>query len=83
MLDSFLIVLVQAGISVIVGVMAIFYRKRLTREFTAKFIQVYGNFFNSKKVFTSKFFNDYLEVGFVVFGICALIFAFFNIVRSI
>ena len=79
MSTALLVKVIQSGVSIIVGILALLYRKRLTQEITTKFKNVYGKGFNIEKVFDSKLFNWYLEFGFVLFGICAFIFAFFSI----
>ncbi len=79
MSTEFIILLVQAGIAVGLGVMAIYSRRRLTQEMVVKFKNAYGKTEGMKKFFDSRLINLYLEFGFLLFGVCAFIFAFFRI----
>ena len=42
MSTALLVKVIQSGVSIIVGILALLYRKRLTQEITTKFKNVYG-----------------------------------------
>ena len=48
-----------------------------------KFKAVYGKLFNMERVFEARWMIGYLRFGFILFGICAIIFAVFNITGPI
>ena len=75
--------LIQSGISIVVGLIALLYRKRLAKEMAEKLKNVYGRLFNIKRVFETKWMDWYLELAFTVFGIGALVFASFSILGPI
>ena len=75
--------LFQSAVVVVSGVLALYFNRRLAGEMAGKFRAVYGKLFNIERVFEAKWLISYLRFGFILFGICAIIFAVFNITGPI
>jgi hypothetical protein len=75
--------LFQSTVVVVSGVLALYFNRRLAKEMAGKFKAVYGKLFNMERVFEAKWMIGYLRFGFILFGICAIIFAVFNITGPI
>jgi hypothetical protein len=74
-----MIKLFQSAVVLITGLLALYYNKRLTREMIHKFKSVYGRLFKIERVFDSRIVIGYLRFLFILFGVCAIGFAVFNI----
>lgn len=83
MSEELAIKLIQSSVSLIVGITALIYRRRLAREMAEKFKNVYGKLFNIQEIFETKWVMWYLELAFVVLGVGALVFALFNVTGPI
>jgi hypothetical protein len=73
----------QSAAVLTTALLAIFYNKRLAEEMIRKFKAVYGRLFRIERVFESKLIKGYLRFLFILFGVCAIGFAVFNITGPI
>jgi hypothetical protein len=80
---EFGIKLFQSIAVVVSGVLALYFNRRLAKEMAGKFKAVYGKLFNIDRVFEANWMLGYLRFGFVLFGVCAIGFAVFNIIGPI
>ena len=73
----------QSVVILITGLLALYYNKRLAGEMVDQFKSVYGRLFKIGHVFDSKIVGGYLRFLFILYGVCAIGFAVFNITGPI
>jgi hypothetical protein len=73
----------QSAVVLTTAVLALYYNKRLAEEMAEKFKAVYGRIFKIESVFDSRLIKGYLRFLFCLFGVCAIIFAVFNLTGPI
>jgi hypothetical protein len=78
-----MIKLFQSAVVLTTAALALYYNKRLAEEMAQKLKAVYGRIFKIERVFDSRLIRGYLRFLFVLFGVCAIGFAVFNITGPI
>jgi hypothetical protein len=73
----------QSAVVLTTAALALYYNRRLAEEMAQKFKDVYGRIFKIERAFDSRLVKGYLRFLFVLFGVCATIFAVFNITGPI